>query len=329
MEDLFIYGVNSEEFKGKNMTLFRERAQEMGLDVTYAYRGMYSYQDQYSQIVFRQVGIPVAPEDPNPPHITCGNELPYLAIYTKDTTQAGKYYFCGLISELYKFVGNNNLMNIIRNSIQQVGIPIISEINFIPPPYTRFRSELAITSSVRTQQVGDVIPVMIVNNSYNGTHAASLSFGISFKHGPELQETLVFGFSLGEMRQIHNDYHSSSVSGPIGTYVQGFTQHIEELISTNFNRPISEDTVFTTLDMIEKIGKRRRGEVSKLLNDMRPPVIEGQPPQPPTAWQVFLAIVRYSSLEANLNAKKMLENIAESVLIIPMKMIDTLKQIEN
>jgi hypothetical protein len=44
---------------------------------------------------------------------------------------------------------------------------------------------------------------------------------------------------------------------------------------------------------------------------------------------MFLAIVRYSSMEPNLNTKRMMENVAESVLVIPERMLNVLKQINN
>ena len=36
---------------------------------------------------------------------------------------------------------------------------------------------------------------------------------------------------------------------------------------------------------------------------------------------MFLAITKYSTIEKNLNVKTMLENIAESVLVIPAQML--------
>ena len=53
------------------------------------------------------------------------------------------------------------------------------------------------------------------------------------------------------------------------------------------------------------------------------------PPRLPSAWQVFLAIARYSSLEPNLNAKRLLENAAESVLVIPPRMYEVLDQLQS
>jgi hypothetical protein len=75
------------------------------------------------------------------------------------------------------------------------------------------------------------------------------------------------------------------------------------------------------------MGKKRREAVSTLLQEMLPDVVEGQPIPLPSAWQVFLAIVRYSSFEPNLNVKRLMENAAEAVLVIPPRMYDVLERL--
>ena len=77
--------------------------------------------------------------------------------------------------------------------------------------------------------------------------------------------------------------------------------------------------MFATLDLVEALGKRRRERIADLLSD----------PQNLTAWGMFLAIIKYSSFEPNLNVKRMLENIAQSVLVIPARMHDVLEELES
>jgi hypothetical protein len=81
--------------------------------------------------------------------------------------------------------------------------------------------------------------------------------------------------------------------------------------------------MMTLLELLnETFGKRRAERISELIGDVK------GTQQKPTAWQVFLAIIRYTSFEPNLNIKRMMENIAESVLIIPARMHGVLKRLE-
>ena len=165
---------------------------------------------------------------------------------------------------------------------------------------------------------------MIVSNSYDGTKAESISFGIATNYGTD---RIIFGFSLGEMRQVHIEGSTTSVSSALTEYMQTFTEDIVDMITQSFNAQLTEDEMLATLDVIEGLGKRRREEVSKLLTEMMPDVVEGQPIPLPSAWQIFLAIVRYSSFEPNLNVKRLMENAAEAVLVIPPKMYEVLERL--
>ena len=100
------------------------------------------------------------------------------------------------------------------------------------------------------------------------------------------------------------------------------------MIDTTFQTQLTEDQMFGTLDVIEKYGKRRASKITDILTSLQPAPVEGQPPPLPTAWNVFLAITRYCALEPNLNMKRMLENIAESVLVVPTRMLEVLEQLQ-
>ena len=101
------------------------------------------------------------------------------------------------------------------------------------------------------------------------------------------------------------------------------------MINDSFNKKLTEEEMMASLDIIEEISKKRKKGVSNLLKEMLPEVIEGQPIPLPSCWQIFLAIVRYSSFEENLNAKRLLENAAQSALVIPGKMFNVLNQLGN
>jgi len=190
------------------------------------------------------------------------------------------------------------------------------------------RNEIILQSSRSVAQAGDVLPVMIVNNSYNGTRAATLAFGIAIDNVGRLTGRTIFGFSLGEMRQVHINTVTTRLSTAVGSYMQVFTESITDMITSSFNSTLTDDEMLSVLDIIEGIGKKKKEKISAILNDLNPPATEGATPPLPSAWQVFLAIARYSSLEENLNSKRLLENAAESVLVIPPRMYDVLERLQ-
>ena len=303
------------------MTPFAERAAEMGLNTSGAAKGLFFHSDRYSSVAYRALTTGYLPgEDEVFVHPTDNDFVPIVGIFTSPPDEED-YKYCGFVSNVYKFVGNDVLNQQIRDSIQSIGLPIISENTIMSQDYTRMRSEIAIQSSKNTLEVGDVIPVMVVNNSYNGTKAASVAFAISLDYDGE---SLSFAFKLGEMRMVHIESASTTMTSAVGTYMGAFSENILDLISQNFTERVTEQQMLGTMDLIEAVGKRRREAVSKLLEDM-----QDEEGRLPTLWQMFLAIVRYSSLEQNLNAKKMLENAAESVLVIPARMYDVLSRLES
>ena len=64
------------------------------------------------------------------------------------------------------------------------------------------REEVILRSSQSSPQAGDIRPVMIASNSYNGQKAARVGFGIAVDGGEIIGDT-IFGFSMGEMRMVH------------------------------------------------------------------------------------------------------------------------------
>ena len=307
------------------METFAQRAHEMGLDIAGAYKGLYRYIDRYGEVVYRQLAAGAVHEDTDP-HPTDGEATPIVAIFTKDPSWTD-YRYVGYVSNAYKFIGNDVLNQNIRGAIQEVGIPIVEENTIISGDCTGMRNEIIIQSSQNVGSagiinVGDVLPVMVVNNSYNGTRAASVAFGIAIN---ENQNRVIFAFGLGEMRQVHIVSANTSMTSAINTYMQTFNDDIVNMISESFRSQLTEDEMLGVLDVIEGFGKKRREAVSSLLAE-----IQSQTENPlPTAWQMFLAIVRYSSLEPNLNIKRMMENAAESVLVIPERMYGVLDRLHS
>ena len=309
--------------KGEKMNLtFNDRAHPMGLDTTNSYKGLYIYEDRYGSVIYRQLST-----QPHElileRHPTDGFLVPLIGIFSKAQGDE-EYQYAGYVSQLYKFIGNDILNERIRESIRQVGMPVVRENTIFSDKMCRMRNEIILEGSVTVPQAGDVLPVMIVNNSYNGKMAASLAFGLAFNY----QRTVsVFAFSLGEMRQVHLASSNTQLSSAVGSYIQVFTEDITNMITDSFTRQVTEEEMLGVLDLIENIGKKKSEKISTLLKELTPPLTPGTVPQPPSAWQLFLAIVRYSSLEPNLNLKRLLENAAESVLTIPTRMYDVLEKL--
>ncbi len=300
------------------MTPFSERAEEMGLDASLAYKGLYSYSDRYSEVIYRQLTTEDADLEVHAEHPTDGLPISKLGIYTKGPGMPD-YVYAGLVSDMYKFMGNDTLNQRIREAVINVGMPILRENNIMNYVLTRMRHEVVIQSSQSIANAGDVLPVMIVNNSYDGTKAATVAFGIAMNYN---NDRVVFAFSLGELRQVHIESATTSMTSAVASYMGVFTENIVDMISQSFNSTVSEDDMLATLDVIEGFGKKRREEVSALLSEMTP--ASGLP----SAWHIFLAIVRYSSFEPNLNMRRLMENAAEAVLVIPPRMYEVLEQLQ-
>ena len=298
-------------------TPFSLRAAEMGLNVEEAHKSLYSYSDQYSEVVYRQLFTAVSDRSN---HSTDGISTPLLAVYTRPAENTD-FRYVGYVSDMYQFIGNDVLCQKIRDSIQSVGTPILTENVIMTFDHTRMRNEIIIQSSQTHPRAGDVFPVMVINNSYNGTHAATIAFGIAMDYN---NSRTVFAFSLGEMRQVHIQSSSTEMSSAISSYMQSFSENITGLITQNFDVQVTEDSMMSLLELIESYGKKRRDKISAILQELQP-AEAGLP----SAWQVFLAIVRYSSFEPNLNIKRLLENAAESVLVIPQRMNEVLERLQT
>lgn len=285
---------------------------------------LFEYSDQFSSVVYRRPITMISN------HETDNMQLPVLAIFTKGPTDTN-YKYQGILSLSYRFVGNNVLITKSKEAIQEVGLPIIDEQSIMNSRYTQLRSELVIRNSKSISQIGDVYPTIVIENSYDGTRSAVLSFGLTLHEGNYRSS---FSFKLGKMTQVHVTSAKSYINYTVTSYMNVFRENIEELIQKTFNQKLSAKQVLGVLDIVESIGKRRRKEISKILEEIEPVLdkpLEEQNENIPvySAWTVFLAIVRYSSLEGNLNAKRMLENAAESLLVIPPKMYNMLKELES
>jgi len=227
---------------------FSKRAEEMGLECNHDVKA-YKYSDQYGEIIYRQ--LTTIGDNMDEP--TDGQAVPIYAIFTRDPNSEVPHNYCGCISDSYQFMGNDIINQKARDAVQEVGLPVLTENSFLTPDLTMLRTELIIQSAQSVPLVGDILPVMIISNSYNGTKSASISFGISTY---AISQQIIFKFSLGEMRQIHIANSSTTLSSAVSSYMERFTRDIDEMITENFNSKVTTEQMFATMDLIEHISKK-------------------------------------------------------------------------
>jgi|WetSurSiteA1Bulk_404760.scaffolds.fasta_scaffold00271_17 hypothetical protein len=301
------------------MIPFVERANKMNLNTELDYKGLFSYKDRYGEVVYRTLTtVPWSEQFPDPSHETDGRGLSYLAVYTKEPQQRD-YVYCGIVSQIYRFIGHDVVNEMIRKAITEAGTPVVEE-RFFSNYLTRMRTEFVISSAVTSPVAGDILPVIITGNSYDGNSAAKVSFGLLMNKGGDKYS---FAFKLGEMREVHIAKETTTMTANIQQYIQAFGENIVNLIGENFKLQLTEEAMLSALAVVEKIGKKKREAVSTILSELQTEAGQDQP----SAWLVFLAIVRYSSFERNLNIRRLLESAAESVLVVPGNMMNVLEKL--
>jgi hypothetical protein len=285
---------------------FEERAIASGLSTSTS--GVFGYRDSMSCIKYERVSSVTV------------EALPYFAVFAKPLNDRDEFRFGGFVSDLYEFEGNDIMVNRIKQSIADVGTPIFQEHGYMNyPRYTSMSKEIIIQGSQNDKRVGDIYPHIAVRNTYDGRGAKEVTFGLSLYEAGSRDRMYGFTFSLCSMKQVHSEHARSRIASNIGGYLEAFATNIKDLISVNFNAQVQEDVLLSIFDVVEKVGKRRREEVSTYLSELK------EKNKSITAWDLFLAITRFSTVEKNLNAKILMENIAERVLVLPIELERALK----
>jgi len=251
-------------------------------------------------------------------------DVPIYGIFTKPPVDNTEFKYSGYVSDLYQFEGNEVMNDKIRQSILEVGTPIFREYIYLNPTRTRMSNEILIQHGSNIPRVGDVYPQVVVKNTYDGSGAREFLFGFSVIEN----NNRVFGFGfknkIGKVRQVHNIHSRTSFTSPIAGYVEFFSENIMTIIDTNFNTEVTEDHLLSVFDMLEQIGKKRRNEVSTYVTD-----ISKESDGRVNAWNLFLAITYFSTIEKNVNIKSLLDDIAEKVLVIPVEIQNVLKTLNG
>jgi hypothetical protein len=322
------------------MSKFEEKAREMGLDCSHANMGLYSYRDRFGEVVYRTLVTKSAPayelscslenladlheEQEEFSHDTDGFVAPHIAIFTKKPNWK-TFKYCRCISHIYKFLGHDVATERIKTSLRSLSEGVEDSVLYaekpsLSPDMCILRNYITIMNREHAYADGNVYPTLVVGNSYDGSRAAIMQFGLSVRG--DRDEISNLGFELGQMRMVHSQYSSTTMTYAVGNYIQAFSQGIEELITTNMNIVLNEDNIFAVLEGIDKLTERKRSGLQEYLDEVRQ---NGTL----TNWQFFVAIMRYSCTQTNLNLKKLLENVAESVIVLPQQMEEALKSAQR
>lgn len=298
---------------------FEERAVNMGL--TLLSNNCFGYTDRYSSVVYKKL------------QTIDEVEIDYWGVFTAphDTELSAhtSFILSGMVSNEYKFVGNDTVMQGLRDSIESAGQALLRESHFMDQPKrSQIRTELIISNPTNHRRVGDVYPQLVVENSYNGTKAVNIHFGLVINES-EGRDPISFSFNskLGKLRQVHMSNSRTEMSTVVDRYVEHFSDNILSLLEANFNTELTDEDVMGVLDVIEKTGSRRRHSVSAALLESTKDSDGNE--QPITAWNLFLTITKFSTMERNLNIKKYLENAAERVLVVPHEMMNMVQRLNE
>lgn len=270
--------------------------------------GTYSYNDRICHVKIHETAIKPNFED-----------IPVLAVFTKNNEENTQYEFIGVVSDEYKFEGNDIIINGVKDSIRSAGSPVFHEFIYVPRDYSNMLSEILLQHRNNIPTVGDLYPQISISNTYNGRGSKEINFGFSIYNGEERYSSIKFKTKIGSLKQNHVQGARTSVAS-ISSYVQRFNDNIVNLFEQNYNNRVAEEDILKTLDLLEKIGKKKKEEISKAIQDISEQNTNGQI----TSWNIFLAITKFSSIEKNINVKSLLENVAERVLVLPAEMFEAL-----
>ena len=235
--------------------------------------------------------------------------------------------FCGVVTDQYKFISNEAVVHAVLTSLGELGGGEIDQHYYISDNHVSFREDISINRRSRNiDQVGIVVPTITVENSYNGSKAASYSFGLEIRDG-DIRHSITFREKIASMRQVHIITSRTSMTSNIGDYMSVFDDNITDLITSNFEQMLLPEDVMKSLKLVEKLGKKRYKAVAVNLAELvnnEDTNIDLENPPAVSVWKMFQAIAKFSAVEENLNAKKMLDSIAERTLVIPSRMIQSL-----
>lgn len=307
----------------KKMNFF-SRKEEMNLELLS--EDALSYSDQFGIVLIEKLQTK---NTENPDYC---KDIPWYAISTKSKTE-DEFKFQTVLSNNYKFIGHDILCSSIREFIKESGNAIIEETKSVSLNKMRLYNEITIRNSNCNLESDDILPQILIRNSYDGSGAAHVGFGICIKNKEQnLKSRFTFRNKLGHFRQLHTQNSKTILVHNISTYSTSFTENIDKILKLNFNNYLNMDDILNTINGLEKIGKRNQNEISVYINNL---LLEEKTKaitnkiefKGISNWNMFLTILKFSTKSKNLNSKIILENIAETYLILPEEMESVINEI--
>jgi len=271
----------------------------------------YFYTDQYSEVKYSRLITKNKNHDSSVFAIMTRNP----SVPVDETDPLEGFRFNGYVTGSYQFVGNGSLVSSVRDSVVGANQNVFREYPILGAGLTTFMTEMVIENPNTVDEIGIIKPQINISNSYNGTAKAKVSFGFSIYDPEAIDNRAGFSFynKLVRMDQIHIQNSNAMMSGPIGDFVTMFSDNIVNLVTSNFQNALNDDDTGEVITLIEKagLGKQRTTELKEHIT-----ALDGV-----TSWNIFHILTRYSTLEKNFNAKKILQNVAESVLVVPAEIM--------
>jgi len=294
---------------------FAERAVDMGL--TILDEGTYVYEDDFSKIAYKVLKTLEGSD------IVGDLVIPDLGIFTSGLEADAEWGYHKSISDSYKFLGNATLINQIKESILAVGNADLEETRFMSGNLCEIRHEIIVKNGHDIPEIGSVFPMLNIKNTYNGSGAAAITFGMSIAAADGVTSS-ISDEVFGQIKQIHLEGANAELTAKFGDFITIFDDNIQDVVASNFANEVTPEEMMSLLKRIQtKAGKQRSVAFSKEIS-----YEEGQAINM-NHWQLFLALTRFTSVERNINQKKAMESVVESVLVLPAEMISSLKAING
>lgn len=256
---------------------------------------MFEFSDSYSKVYYAPV------------QSLSGIEIPCFAVFVPSTRGKDELDYVTFVSKQYRFVGNGEIIDSIQKSVPGVSLDVKMYRNFNKTEFrfSLFPYELA-------QQENVIVPEIAISNSYIGTSSERISFGLAFKSGV-VYRPMALRKTFGEFRQIHRVSQKTKVFDLTKSYIDSFSSSIQDLINDNREVRLDTDDIIEVMKRLEGLGKTRITKIQKMIE-------EEQESKPLSAWRAFTLFSEFITEERQLAVRSKLEQVAESILIIPSKL---------
>lgn len=233
------------------------------------------------------------------------------------------YEFSSIVSEVYRFVGHENLVEGVKKAV----LDSENSIEFEEAIFSIRREKMYYILVIKNpndemSREYDVHPTLFLKNSYDGTLSQKITFGLSIKENGNYKAASL-RHRFGELKQVHAGVSNTYSTSSIGSFVNTFSNNMLDVITHNKNRPVSFDNLTVLLDILEKIGKNRREGFSTFLNiqtNSQNQVVSAQ--RNLNFFDLFIALLRFSQEEKTINARLLMDDLIESTLEVPTRMMN-------